>query len=364
MQPSTTGTRTFIIAVGSLTMISLVVAFSWRAARPNALSSQNAFGTTATVVMGATAVVGSEAHPQPFAGVRWIGPTSVDNLDVFVGVADERDDRDFLTLEEGLTSGSVVINEKAQAQVAEVEVENRSDQPLFLQEGERLCGGQQDRIVRTTVVIAPRSGKVAVAVFCVEPGRWTGASPFGLGSNAALAPRTVRLAAKADNDQAAVWRQVASERQLECDKCSCPSSTTSLSETTDSAELKKAQATYVSNLSAVLDAHPDAVAIAFAVNGKIEEVDRYPGRPLLGKLYPKLLACFAVQAFTRRGPGSLPAHATSSDLASFVKEGTEGPAQQQAVNTNTQVIFYTSDRKAQFETQYRGVPVHAQCVGK
>src|SRR5438034_2385259 len=78
--------------------------------------------------------------------VRVSGPYAHENLTVFLLHGKDKDDRDYLTLDQGLDKKFVAISEKQQAQVGELQIENKSDRYLFLQEGDRLQGGQQDRI--------------------------------------------------------------------------------------------------------------------------------------------------------------------------------------------------------------------------
>lgn len=51
-------------------------------------------------------------------------------------------------------------------------VVNRADKPLYLMPGEILLGGDQDRTIGQELVIAPSPEPVPVEVFCVEHGRW------------------------------------------------------------------------------------------------------------------------------------------------------------------------------------------------
>src|SRR6516165_642845 len=72
--------------------------------------------------------------------LRVSGPHVHDNLTVWLIHSDDRDERDFLTLDEGLAQGLVAVSEQASAQVNQLLIENLSDRPLFLQEGDRVRG--------------------------------------------------------------------------------------------------------------------------------------------------------------------------------------------------------------------------------
>ena len=92
------------------------------------------------------------------------GPYVHDNLTVFLILSKEQDDRQFITLDRGLDQKLVTVSEKASEQVSELVIENKSDKHLFLQEGDRIQGGKQDRIVVTSMVI-PASANAAASRF-------------------------------------------------------------------------------------------------------------------------------------------------------------------------------------------------------
>src|SRR5688572_11021310 len=104
---------------------------------------------------------------------RITGPYSHENLSVYLLHSRTQDDRDFMTLDEGLKTKQVRITEKEQEDVGELLISNSSHRPLFLQEGDRLKGGKQDRTLYASLVIPPKAMKVPVPTFCIEPTRWT-----------------------------------------------------------------------------------------------------------------------------------------------------------------------------------------------
>src|SRR5947209_9926040 len=146
--------------------------------------------------------------------VRVSGPYAHENLTIFLLHGKDQDDRDYLTLDQGLDKKLVLVTEKQRAQVGELQIENKSDRYLFLQEGDRVQGGQQDRIIVTSLVVPPHSGKLGLPTFCVEQGRWqagAGGAAFANVKNAGLAPPAIRTAAKAvpmRGGQGAVWQRV------------------------------------------------------------------------------------------------------------------------------------------------------------
>ena len=130
-----------------------------------------------------------------------------DNLTVFPIVTEPTyDTHNFLTLDEGLRSGSVVVTEEGGspglvrprtprstpgiwdehlsqngvprqgAEVNRLMLTNNSDRPLILLAGEIVTGGKQDRVVGKDRLIPARSEPIDLGVFCVEPHRWVGTS--------------------------------------------------------------------------------------------------------------------------------------------------------------------------------------------
>src|SRR5437870_4842940 len=59
--------------------------------------------------------------------IRVSGPYAHENLTVFLLHGKDQDDHNYLTLDQGLDKKLVAINEKKQAEVGELQIENKSD---------------------------------------------------------------------------------------------------------------------------------------------------------------------------------------------------------------------------------------------
>jgi hypothetical protein len=313
------------------------------------------------------------------------GPYTHQNLSVYLLHADQQDNIDYLTLDQGLKDGLVKVTEKENEQVNELQLENRSDRYLFLQEGDRLEGGKQDRIIITSLVVPPHSGTLPVPANCVEHGRWhagAGGSSFNYTANAALAPKQVRSAAKGlgsvdlmaagelrdardegQRRQPMVWDAVADQKANAARALNAPNTNSSLNETLDSPEVKKLSETCAKALSAVLKDHPNAVGVAIAVNGKIEEVNVYPNHRLLGKLYPRLLESYAVQAAVEKDKEKEAAPSPDA-VQAFMAEGKEKAHRTDKVNSDNLLQVSDLDSKVRCATEYAGKPVHHQWMTK
>lgn len=224
------------------------------------------------------------------------GPYSHKNLAVYLLHSQKRDERDFLTLNEGLKSGLVKVTEMENEQVSSLLVENRSDKPLFLQEGDRVTGGKQDRTIYSSLVIAAKSAPQPIPAFCIEPSRWSGSKDFVDNPNPGYASNAVRQAAKVSMNQAKVWERVGSTKKQLAEVLRTGNETTSLNEAIDSEKVVEATRDFQNELGSLFDKHKDAVGFAFAINGEILEVNAFPGNRLAAKVFPRLVETYAVDA--------------------------------------------------------------------
>ena len=128
------------------------------------------------------------------AGYKVLDPIRQGNLTVFpVVTMTSHDTHEFLTLDEGVRSGEVVVTEYGNlqplmrgrelplprsggAQVNQLVLVNNSKRPLILLAGEIVTGGKQDRVIGKDRIVPAESDPIDLSVFCVEPGRWTATS--------------------------------------------------------------------------------------------------------------------------------------------------------------------------------------------
>jgi len=127
------------------------------------------------------------------SGYKVLDPIRHGNLTIFPVVSSKSyPTGEFLTLDEGLRSGEVVVTESGAAQgllrrgpapvqhegarVNTLVLVNNSSRPLLLLAGEIVTGGKQDRVIGKDRIIPPQSDPIDLGVFCVEPGRWVATS--------------------------------------------------------------------------------------------------------------------------------------------------------------------------------------------
>src|SRR3954464_14363380 len=101
------------------------------------------------------------------------GPHTHQNLAIFlIHGKDESGGKNYLTLQEALEQKKVTVHETGN--VNELSVENTSDDPVYIQSGEIVKGGQQDRTLGTDMILTKQMGNTPITSFCVEHDRWTG----------------------------------------------------------------------------------------------------------------------------------------------------------------------------------------------
>jgi len=208
------------------------------------------------------------------------GPFTHKNLSVYVLYFRHRPPADthYITLEEGVKDGTVTITEAKKETVRTLLITNRSRHPLFLQAGELVSGGKQDRVLRTSLVIPGKSVEVPIPSLCVERSRWSGGR--GLTALGKLAPSSVNAEAQVA-DQSGVWRNVGAykskARALVAKAGGARESrTSSVNEELKSKEFEKLTEEYEKALGGVLNRFSHPVGLAAAVNGRIISVDIYP----------------------------------------------------------------------------------------
>src|SRR5262245_30465313 len=102
---------------------------------------------------------------------RISGPVVHENLAIYLVHGKSASGPVPLTLGEALTKQAVRVHETGN--VNELQIENLSSEEIFVQSGDIVKGGKQDRVLTVSLILPPKSGKIPIASFCVEQGRWT-----------------------------------------------------------------------------------------------------------------------------------------------------------------------------------------------
>jgi hypothetical protein len=108
--------------------------------------------------------------------IELLKPQAHENLAI-IPLKTKRSYIDILTLKKGLELELVKVKECQTSQVNTLIVENNAVTPLILIDGEEVVGGDQNRIVNSTILIDGKS-KTKIPVSCSEKGRWAYKSEF------------------------------------------------------------------------------------------------------------------------------------------------------------------------------------------
>jgi hypothetical protein len=291
--------------------------------------------------------------PATINDYKILAPISHGNLTIFPVVsAKVHDTSEFITLDEGIRSGEVVVTEVGNlhstmrrrnpyvqpnrgAEVNRLVLVNNSKHPLLLLAGEVVTGGKQDRVVGKDRIVPAESDPVDLSVFCVEHGRWTETSAkFDTHASVMLQP-SVRMKAMAEQNQQQVWDAVSeSRRAMTAAAATTPvpsagggsggsgdavgretytlrmnelNATSSYAKSRENAIVKQQvdqivepmQKSYESVIKQLRN--QNAVGVVVAVRGRIVWADMFASGALLDKYWPKLLDSYATEAMTTSG---------------------------------------------------------------
>ena len=308
------------------------------------------------------------------AEYRVSGPRTFQNLSVFLihGANQPGSTRKFLTLQEALQQHKVVVYETGS--VNELAIENISPtEDVYIQSGEIVKGGQQDRTLKDDFILPTKSGKVPIASFCVEHGRWSRRGQEAVRSfesaPQAVAAKQVKMAMRIASDQQQVWNAVSkAQDQLSsvAGSVRAAASPTSYMLSLESPKLQQSVERYIRELAGAPNRSPDVIGYAFAVNGKINSAEVYASSELFRKLWPKLLRASAVEAVSGFQSGETFAKPNFESVRASLQDADHGRSSARQVNSRTSVVTKETERNVLFETrdQAQGGWVHRSYITK
>jgi hypothetical protein len=340
--------------LASLSVLAALIAIPLLSARRNATAQ-----TTAAV--------------PALASLDLTGPYVYQNLAVFaVHDRNTAHHQEILTLEEGLAQKVVTIEEVGQ--VNQLVASNKGKSGVYLQSGDIVKGGQQDRVLQHDTLLPPGSRKVQLDVFCVESGRWHGRggepSRNFASSNDSLMTKRQKMAVKVAANQGAVWESVAAT-QVEIGgklghSVRSPESATSLQLSLEDKKLTATVDEYVRNIEKQFPQQSDVVGYAVAVNGNVDSVDVFASPNLFGKMKGKLLKASAAEAVASKGDKSTAAPDANA-VRALITDAESGAARSEKQNLRTQVTRKETSRNVVFTTDDPMVPaksVHKSYMAK
>jgi hypothetical protein len=329
------------------------------------MARQNLWNWLSLLGLGAAAVpilaagLGKGEAQTLSSGWQLAEPVTYENLTLFPVIsAQSADTSAFLTLDEGLSSGEVMVTEQGSdvlrrsrdgsvsvpqyqgASVNQLVLINHSKRPLLLLAGELVSGGKQDRIIAKDRIVAPGAPPLPLDVFCVEHGRWSFGVDFAAGK--AMVHPSVREAAAIDQQQGEVWSavvsgsraaaaasaaagdlpqpllsqqaiandlQVAAPTQAYQKIYNSPTTAAPINSFADEIQRRFAHAT--ENLKG-----ERVIGVVVAYGGEVAWADVFASPELFARYWPKLARSYVVEALARP---QLREHATLEDAREFLK---------------------------------------------
>lgn len=290
---------------------------------------------------------------------RLEGPFTQGNLSVFLIHGKDRiKGQMFLTLEEALIQKKVIVRETRE--VNRLTIQNISTEEVYVQSGDIVKGGAQDRMLVVDLILPARSNEIPISAFCVEKGRWSqrgneSSAVFSSSANS-VASREVKLAAKVKSSQSEVWREVGvAQDKLSANvggRVNGNASPSSLQLALEHKDVQKTTESYIKNLSGIIEGKSDVIGYVFAINGKVNSADVYASSALFKKLWPKLLKASAIEAVAELRRDEKFEAPKASDVRGLLDDS-KGKEEQKDVSGRVQMITRESDGNVSFETRDR-----------
>ncbi|MHC4781340.1 MAG: ARPP-1 family domain-containing protein, partial [Planctomycetota bacterium] len=279
-----------------------------------------------------------------------------------------------LTLEEALEGEVAVVHETGD--VNRLALENRSEtESLFVQAGDIVKGGKQDRVLSVDMIVPPKSGRVPIDSFCVEQGRWSrrgGENVRAFGSaNEVLAHKGLKVAAKHKKRQGEVWGEV-EKLQGKLNRAigktvKSRRSQSSLQLTLEDGNVGVAVKDYLKHLSPITDGQEDVIGFAFAVNGEVNCAELYASNKLFRKLWNKLLKASAVEAVSEQKGAGKTTHPSVEDVKSWFEAAENGKIADAKDAGRARMETRESEKDLLFETKdarKKGLWIHRNYIRK
>lgn len=299
---------------------------------------------------------------------------SFKNLTVFlIRGKDTAKNAKLLTLQEAMAKDLFAVYETSQ--VNELEVENLSKEfDVFIQSGDIVKGGRQDRVLAVSMIVPARSGRIRIQAFCVESGRWEkreseSDSKFS-SSNERIVSKELKVAANETRSQGKVWEEVSNvQGKLSANVSADVQSSKSKTSLQLSLENKKVQAAideYVDKLLGAIDGKSDVIGYAFAVNGVINSADIYASHDLFKKLWPRMLRAAATEAVAEYNARLAFNPVKAPAVTQFIADADRSQAERRAAAKGVTIVVRADKDKAVYEAvdEKSNVVIHKSYVKK
>jgi hypothetical protein len=365
-----------------------------------------AAGLSVGLLAGPAATKDSPSKKQEAAqppAYRITGPYTHENLTIFLIHGDDQlKGKTFLTLEEALEQKKVIVHETKN--VNQLTIENVTpDIEIYIQSGEIVKGGQQDRTIAFDLILPPKQ-KMPITSFCVEAGRWTQRGKETVtkfsAANAALPSKDAKIAVKEavrqtggvggaagqqtgnratpaqqargiGGAQGMVWKEVAKKQMLLGralgKSVQSEKSKTSLQLTLEDKKLLETVDGFTTKLKTLLEGKKDVIGYAFAINGQMNSADIYGSKSLFQKLWPKLLAATVVEAISEKQKDKKFEHPKVDAVTALMKDADKGKTTNTDITKRVRMVTQETSLNYLYQTldlDNKAAAVHKNYIKK
>lgn len=316
-------------------------------------------------------------------------PVSYKNLSIWFVKGPSAEGPVPLTLQEALESGSVQVIETGD--VNNLTIQNTGTREVFVQSGDIVKGGKQDRVLSASMILKPKSGKVPVEAFCVEQSRWSkrggeDVSQFAA-SERSLPTREAKIAMKVknpvaeapqqrqgifsgrqsvsdnrtqqsvgggDNRQGKVWNNVSKiQGSLSATldtSVAANASPSSLQLALENDELNAKITEYAATFDKAGRSNRSYVGYVVAVNGELSSADIYPSNGLHLKMLEKNLKSSATEAMANEASPPSPELPSKAAVLAFLDDSDADEAEETVID-GIRLKTRKSERAYAFSTE-------------
>jgi hypothetical protein len=240
----------------------------------------------------------------------------------------------YTALQEAVQCKKIKITEKKDgASVNDLTVQNISKDTIIIICGDVVKGGQQDRIVQEDVVLAPKSGKKNLKVFCVESGRWSRTQPAVVVAQESVMVKEdaaaefdsyyskgsmgLRKVVEKEKDQSTVWDKVAEIN----DKNKTETATRTYTAITSSNSFTQKLDAYLKFFNNKF-ADPNMIGLVVVSANKVLGCDLFATNALFKGQLQSLLHSYATEAILNGSPVTISVQTVKNYMDRLLKDET------------------------------------------
>lgn len=220
---------------------------------------------------------------------------------------DETGEFQYIALNEALKNKYLKITEVNKAgSVNEIILENTSDKFIFMMDGDVLEGAKQNRVVNSSVLVAPHS-KIILPVSCVEQGRWSFKSEH-FGTAEYIAPTELRAKkAKRVRDSLRSTREFASNQSEVWDDVRFFSNKFSVNSPTQNlSDIFQKKSHNIDEFVKQFKINPDSNGIAIFLRNDLHSIDIFHSGNIYRTYFKKILKGAALDVLNLKNEDEAP----------------------------------------------------------